>query len=176
MIEHITCLLNIEEKEVHCQFPTVHSLLPIDRSSPAPTSILTPDTPMLAYISTTFNNVDDYEGIYAPATLSYPGMEFENYVNPTYPNSPPIPSPKLLPVPPPYFHNSISVTPPVTSATNSTYTSPLIPAFIEEVASHSPSPVLSMAIVLYQQTETNEIETKAMDANAKGHTPSPNGP
>ena len=30
MIIHIAQLLNIEEEEVHCQFPTVRSLLPID--------------------------------------------------------------------------------------------------------------------------------------------------
>ena len=30
MIQRIARLLNIEEEEVHCQFPTIHSLLPID--------------------------------------------------------------------------------------------------------------------------------------------------
>jgi len=176
MIEHITHLLNIKEEEVHRQFPTVHSLLPIDRSPPTPTSILTPNTLMLAHTSTTFNDVNDYEGIILPPTLSYPRTEFENHVKPNYPNSPPISSPKPLPVPPPHFHDSMSITPSVTSATNSTYTLPIIPAFIEEVASHSPSPISPMAMVLYQQAETNEIESKAMDADAEGCTPSPNGP
>jgi len=175
MVEHIAHLLNIEEEEVRHQFPTVHSLLPIDRSPPVPTSVLTPDTLMLAHISTTFNDVNDYKGIPLPATLSYPGTEFEQYNNPTFPNSPPILNPKPLPIPPPHFYDSISVTPPDTSVTNSTYTSPVIPAFIEEVASRSPSPVLSMAMILCQQTETNEIESKAMDMDAKGCTPSPNG-
>ena len=168
MIEHITCLLNVEEEEVRRQFPTVHSLLPIDRSPPAPTSVLIPDTLMLAHTSTTFNDVDDYEGIVSPPILSYPRTEFESYVDPNYPNSPPIPSPEPLPVPPPHFHDSVSITPPVTSATNSTYTSPVIPAFIEDVPSCSPSPISPMAMILYQQAKTNVLEVKAMDANAEG--------
>jgi len=176
MIEHIAHLLNIEEEEVHRQFPTVHSLLPIDRSPPTPTSILTPDTLMLAHASTTFNDVDDYKGIISPPTLSYPGTEFENYSKPNLPNSPPIPSPEPLPVPPPHFHDSISVTPPTTSATNSTYTSPVIPTFIEKVPSCSPSPISPMAMVLYQQAEANALKTKMMNADAEGRTPSPTGP
>jgi len=135
MIEHIACLLNIEEEEVRRQFPTVRSLLPIDRSPPAPTSVLTPDTLMLAHASSSLNDIDDYKGVISPPTLSYPGTEFENYVDPAYPNSPPISSPEPLPVPPPHFHDSVSITPSVTSATNSTYTSPVIPAFIEDVPS-----------------------------------------
>jgi len=173
MINHISRLLNIEEKEVCHQFPTVCSLLPIDRSPPTPATVLTPNTLML---STQLNDTDDHEGISLLATLSYPGTEFEHYNKPNFPNSPPIPSPKPLPIPPPHFHDSISVTPPVTSATNSTYTSPIIPTFIEEVVSHSPSPVLSMAMVLYQQAETNALEAKVMDTDAKGCTPSPTGP
>jgi len=176
MIEHITHLLNVEEEEVRHQFPTVHSLLPIDRSPPTPASILTPDTLMLAHASTTFNDVNDYKGIISPPTLSYPGTELEHYIEPNYPNSPPISSPKPLPVPPPHFHDSISVMPPITLATNSTYTLPIIPAFIEDVPSCSPSPISPMAVVLYQQAETNALEAKAMDANAEGQTPSPNGP
>jgi len=176
MIEHIARLLNIEEEEVHCQFPTVRSLLPIDRSPPVPTSVLTPDTLMMAHLSTTFNDVDDYKGIHASPNLGYPGTELEGYVNPNYPNSPPISSPEPLPVPPPHFYDSISVTPPVTSATNSMYTLPIIPAFIEEVPSQSPSPISPMAVVLYQQAEANILTTKAMDADTEGRTPSPTGP
>jgi len=176
MIEHIAHLLNVEEEEVSHQFPTVCSLLPINRSPSIPTSVLTPDTLMLAHTSTTFNNVNDYKGIISPPTLSYPGTEFKSYNKPNLPNSPPIPSPKPLPVPPPHFHNSILVTPPVTSAANSTYISPVIPAFIKEVPSRSPSPISPMAMVLYQQAETDIQKAKAMDADAKGHTPSPNGP
>jgi len=157
MIEHIARLLNIEEEEVRCQFPTVHSLLPIDRSPPAPAAILMPDT----YMSS--------------PTPFYPGMEFEHYSKPNLSNSPPIPSPKPLPVPPPHFHDSVSVTPPVTSTTNSTYTLPIIPVFIEDVPSCSPSPISPMAMVLYQQAKTNVLETKAMDADAEKHTSSPTG-
>jgi len=176
MIQHVARLLNIKEEEVHRQFPTVHSLLPIDRSPPAPTSVLTPDTLMMAHLSTTSNDVDDYKGIVSPPTLSYPGTEFEHYVKPNLPHSPPIPSPKPLPVPPLHFHDSISITPPATSATNSTYTSPVIPAFIEDIPSCSPSPIFPMAMVLYQQAKTNALEAKAMDADIEGQTPSPSGP
>jgi len=176
IIEHIAHLLNVEEEEVCHQFPTVRSLLPIDRSPPAPTSVLTPNMLMLAHTSTTFNDIDDYEGIISPPTLSYPGTEFKHYNEPNLPNSPPIPSPKPLPIPPPHFHDSISITPPMTSAANSTYTSPIIPAFIKDVPSRSPSPISPMAIVLYQQTETNALEAKAMDADAEKRTPSPTGP
>ena len=146
MIVHIARLLNIKEEEVHCQFPTVRSLLPIDQSPPVPTSVLTPDTLMMAYLSTTSNDVDDYEGIHASPNLGYPGTELTNYTDPNYPNSP---SPKPLPVPPPHFHDSMSIMPSTTSATNSTYTSPVIPAFIKDVPSCSPSPISSMAVVLY---------------------------
>ena len=176
MIEHIACLLNVEEEEVHCQFPTVCSLLPIDRSPPVPTSILTPDMLMLAFASTTFNNVDDYKGIILPPNSGYPGTELENYVDLVYPNSPPIPSPEPLPVPPPHFHDSMSITPPVTSATNSTYILPVIPAFIKEAPSCSPSPISPMAMVLYQQAETNVLVAKTMDAKAEKRTPSPTSP
>jgi len=173
MIEHIACLLNIEEEEVCRQFPTVRSLLPINRSPPAPTAILTPDTLM---ISNQLIDTNNYDGVPLPTMLSYPGTEFEQYNKPNFPNSPLIPSPKPLPVPPPHFHDSMSTTPPVTSATNSTYISPIIPAFIKEVASRSPSPISPMAIALYQQAETNKIESKAMDADTEGRTPSPTSP
>jgi len=176
MIIHIAQLLNIEEEEVRRQFPTVHSLLPIDRSPPAPTSVLTPDTLMMAHLSTTFNNVNDYEGIHASPNQGYPGTELADHIDPVYPNSPPIPSPEPLPVPPPHFQNSVSITPPVTSATNSIYTSPVIPAFIEDVPSRSHSPISPMAMVLYQQAETKTLEAKTRDADTEGCTPSPNGP
>jgi len=146
MIEHIAHLLNIEEEEVRRQFPTVRSLLPIDRSPPAPVAILTPNTLML---STQLNDVNDYKGIPLPATLSYPGTEFEHYNKPNFPNRRPIPSPKPLPVPPPHFHDSVLIMPPTTSATNSAYTLPIVPAFIKDVLSHSPSPISSMAMILY---------------------------
>jgi len=176
MIEHVARLLNIEEEEICRQFPTVRSLLPIDRSPPVPTSVLTPDTLMMAYSSTTFNDIDNYEGIHASPNLGYPRTELTDYVDPNHPNSPPIPSPKPLPVPPPYFHDSMSITPPVTSVTNSTYTLPVIPAFIEDVPSCSPSPIAPMAMVLYQQAKAKTLEAKAMDADVEGRTPSPTGP
>ena len=156
MIEHIARLLNIEEEEVRCQFPTNCSLLPIDRSPPAPAAVLTPDTDIIP-------------------TLFYPGTEFENYNDPSFPNSPPISSPKPLPVPPPHFHDSISITPPITSAANSSYDS-LVPAYIEEVHSRSPSPVSSMAVVLYEQSEAKMLDVQAMNAEAEEQTPSPSGP
>jgi len=176
MIQHVARLLNIEEEEIRRQFPTVRSLLPIDRSPPVPTSVLTPDTLMMAHLSTTFNDVNDYEGIHASPNSGYLGTELTDYVNPNYPNSPPTSSPKPLPVPPPHFHDSVSIMPPATSATNSVYTSPVIPAFIEDVPSRSPSPVSPMAIVLYQQAEVKILEAKAMDADTEGRTPSPTGP
>ena len=176
MIEHIARLLNIEEEEVHHQFPTVCSLLPIDRSPPIPTSVLTPDMLMLAYASTTLNDANNYKGIISPPTLAYPRTEMEHYVKPNYPNSPPISSPEPLPVPSPHFHDGISIMPPTTSATNSTYTSPVIPTFIKDIPSCSPSPISPMAMVLYQQAETNMLEAKAMDTDAEQHTPSPTGP
>ena len=176
MIEHIARLLNIEEEEVRHHFPTVRSLLPIDRSPPVPTSVLTSDTLMMAHLNTTFNNVDNYEGIHASPNQGYPGTELTDYVDLDYPNSPAVPSPEPLPVPPPHFHDSISIMPPATSATNSTYTSPVVPAFIEDIPSCSPSPISPMAMVLYQQAETNVLEAKAMDTDAEERTPSPNGP
>jgi len=176
MIEHIARLLRIEEEEVRCQFPTVHSLLPIDQSPPAPTSVLTPDTLIMAHLSTTFNDIDDYEGIHASLPAAYPGTELADHIDPTYPNSPSIPSPEPLPIPPPHFHDSVSITPPVTSTTNSTYTSPVPSCSPSPVLSCSPSPILPMAVVLYQQTEANALAAKAMNADAEGCTPSPTGP
>jgi len=176
MIKHIARLLNIEEEEVRCQFPTVRSLLPIDRSPPVPTSVLTPNTLMIAHLSTTFNDVDDYEGIHASLNSGYPGTELTDYADPSYPNSPPIPSPEPLPIPPPHFHDSMLITPPIMSATNSMYTLPVIPTFIEDVPSCSPSPISPMAMVLYQQAKAKTLEAKVMDADTEGHTPSPTGP
>jgi len=131
---------------------------------------------MMAHLSMMFNDVDDYEGIHASPNQGYPGTELTDYVDPDYPNSSPIPSPEPLPIPPPHFHDSILTMPPATSATNSTYTSPVILAFIEDIPSRSPSPISPMAMVLYQQAETNALETKAMDTDIEGQTPSPNGP
>jgi len=176
MIQHIARLLNIKEEEIRCQFPTVRSLLPIDRSPPAPTSVLTPNTLMMAHLSMTFNDVNNYKGIHASPNLGYPRTELADYVDPDYLNSPPIPSPEPLPVPPPHFHDSVSITPPATSATNFTYTSPVIPAFIKEVPSCSPSPISPMAVILYQQAEANTLKTETMNADAEGCTPSPTGP
>jgi len=176
MIQHVTRLLNVEEEEIHRQFPTVRSLLLIDRSPPVPTSVLTPDTLMMAHLSMTFNDVDDYKGIHASPPATYPGTELTDYVDPNYPNNPPTSSPEPLPVPPPHFHDSISITPPPTSTVNSTYISSVIPAFIEEVPSRSPSPVSPMAVVLYQQAEANTLKTEAMNVEAEGRTPSPTGP
>ena len=158
MIKHIARLLNIKEEEVRRQFPTVCSLLPIDRSPPAPAAVLTPNAYMPSPI------------------LFYPGTEFEHYNEPNLPNSPPIPSPKPLPIPPPHFHDSMSIMPPATSATNSTYISPIIPTFIEDIPSCSPFPITPMAMVLYQQTEANTLEAKARDTDAEKCTPSPTGP
>ena len=77
MIEHIARILNIEEEEVRRQFPSNRSLLPIDISPP-------------------------HRHIPIPDTLpSYPGDEFMNVTDPSYPNSPPS-SPEPLPVPPPH--------------------------------------------------------------------------
>ena len=77
MIEHIACLLNIEEEEVCRQFPSNCSLLPIDVSPP-------------------------HRQISIPDTLPfYPGDELADHVDPSFPNSPPS-SPEPLPVPPPY--------------------------------------------------------------------------
>jgi len=75
MIEHIAHLLNIEEEEVCRQFPTVPSLLPIDRSPPAPTTILTPDMYM------------------SPPTLSYPVLNSNSTMNPTIPTVLPFQAP-----------------------------------------------------------------------------------
>ena len=77
MIEHIARLLNIEEEEVCRQFPSNHSLLPIDISPPCH-HIPISDTLLL-----------------------YPGTEFANVTDPSYPNSPPS-SPEPLPIPPPH--------------------------------------------------------------------------
>jgi len=176
MIKHIARLLNIEEEEVCRQFPTVCSLLPIERSPPTPASILTPDTFMMAHSNMTFNDINDYKGIHASPNLGYPGTELADYTDPSLPNSPPTSSPEPLPIPPPHFHDSISTTPPVMSATNSTYTLPVIPTFIEGVPSRSPSPISPMAVVLYQQAEVKMLEAKARDADAEGRTPSPTGP
>jgi len=127
----------------------------------------------MAHLSTVLNDIDDYEGIHASPNSGYPGTELTNYADPNYPSSP---SPEPLPVPPPHFHDSMSITPLTMSATNSTYTFPVIPAFIEDIPSRSPSPISPMAVVLYQQAETKTLEAKAMDADAEERTPSPTGP
>ena len=109
-------------------------------------------------------------------TLSYPGTEFEHYNNPDFPNSPPTSSPKPLPVPPPHFHDSVSISPPVTSATNSTYASPVKEGFIKDLPSRSPSPALSIAMVLYYHAERRTLNIEAMNVAAEEQTLSPTGP
>ena len=109
-------------------------------------------------------------------TLSYPRTEFEHYNDPDFPDSPPTFSPEPLPVPPPHFHDSISISPPVTSTTNSTYTLPIEEGFIKDLPSCSPSPAFSMAMVLYHHAERRTLNIEAMNAAAEEQTPSPTGP
>jgi len=73
MLEHVANMLGADVEEVRRQFPDNRSLLPIDVPPPRP---LTP-----------------YIAIPSSPTLQYPGTELENYVNPSYPNSPPPVSP-----------------------------------------------------------------------------------
>jgi len=73
MLEHVATILGTDVAEVRCHFPTPCLLLPIDIPPPRP---LTPNV-----------------AIPSSPTLQYPGTELENYVDPSYPNSPPIDSP-----------------------------------------------------------------------------------
>jgi len=75
MLEHVATLLGTDVEEVRRRFPTPQSLLPIDIPPPRP---LTPNV-----------------AIPSSLTLQYPGTELEDYVNPSYPNSPPIESSPL---------------------------------------------------------------------------------
>jgi len=77
MIEHIARVFNIEEDEVREQFPTNRSLLPIDvppsrMSSP----VFVPPAPSPPFIP-------------GSPIGPYPGTEFDGYVDPIYPDSPP---------------------------------------------------------------------------------------
>jgi len=77
MIEHVARLLNVAEDEVQKQFPTNRSLLPIDCSPPRASSpIFVPPAPSPPFIP-------------GSPIGPYPGSEFEGYVDPVYPNSPP---------------------------------------------------------------------------------------
>jgi len=69
MLEHVSTMLGVDIKEVCRHFPDNRSLLPINVPPPRP---LTPNIT-----------------IPSSPTLQYPGTELENYVNPSYPNSPP---------------------------------------------------------------------------------------
>ena len=73
MLEHVANMLGADVEEVCRQFPTPRSLLPINVPPPRPLTpnVATPSSP----------------------TLQYPGTELENYVDPSYPNSPLIRSP-----------------------------------------------------------------------------------
>jgi len=73
MLEHVANILAVDVEEVRQQFPTPRSLLPIDVPPPRPLTpnVATPSSPI----------------------LQYPGTELENYVDPSYPNSPLIGSP-----------------------------------------------------------------------------------
>jgi len=73
MLEHVANVLGADVEEVRQRFPTPRSLLPIDIPPPRP---LTPNV-----------------AIPSSPTLQYPGTELEDYIDPTYPNSPPIESP-----------------------------------------------------------------------------------
>jgi len=73
MLEHIATILGTDVEEVCRHFPTPRSLLPINIPPPC---LLTPNV-----------------AIPSSPTLQYPGTELENYVDPSYPNSPPSVSP-----------------------------------------------------------------------------------
>jgi len=76
MLEHVATILGTDAAEVRRHFPTPRSLLPIDVPPPRP---LTPNI-----------------AIPSSPTLQYPGTELENYIDPSYPNSPPSVSPSPL--------------------------------------------------------------------------------
>jgi len=77
MIEHIACTFNIDKDKVREQFPTNHSLLPIDIPPPhAPSPIFIPLAPLPPFIPSS-------------PIGPYPGSELEGYIDPSYPNSPP---------------------------------------------------------------------------------------
>jgi len=76
MLEHVSTILGVEIKEVRRRFPDNRSLLPID---------IPPPRPLMPNVVIPFSPI-----------LQYPGTELENYVDPSYPNSPPsvtLPSP-----------------------------------------------------------------------------------
>jgi len=86
MIEHVAHLLNVGKDKVHCQFPTNHSLLPINCSPPCASSpIFVPPTPSPPFIPRL-------------PTGPYPGTKLAEYINPNFPSEPPS-SPKPLPIP-----------------------------------------------------------------------------
>ena len=76
MLEHVATILGTDVEEVRHHFPTSRSLLPINIPPPHP---LTPNV-----------------AIPSSPILQYPGTELENYVDPSYPNSPPSVSPSSL--------------------------------------------------------------------------------
>ena len=77
MIEHVARLLNIGEDEVRAQFPTNKSLLPIVHSPPCVSSpILISAAPSSPFIP-------------GSPVGPYPGLEFDGYIDPAYPDSPP---------------------------------------------------------------------------------------
>ena len=81
MVEHIACIFNIAEDEVREQFPTNRSLLPIDVPPPCASSpVFVPPAPSSPFIP-------------GSPIGPYPRSEFDRYVDPIYPDSPPsIPS------------------------------------------------------------------------------------
>jgi len=149
MLEHVATLLGADVEEVHRRFPTPRSLLPINIPPPRPLS--------------------PYVAIPSSPTLQYPGTELENYVDPSYPNSPPSvsPSPLTDSVPSPQLRCS-SPRVPLTDITP-----------IRQV-SHplgDTTDYEELAMVLYRQVSDQDAKIKELqEADKENHAPSPTDP
>jgi len=81
MLEHVSTVLGVSVEEVHRQFPTNRSLLPIDISPPhALSPAFIPPAPSPPFIPRS-------------PIGPYPGTELAGYINPNFPSEPPSASP-----------------------------------------------------------------------------------
>jgi len=170
MLEHVANVLGTNVEEVRQHFPTPRSLLPIDIPPPC---LLTPNV-----------------AIPSSPMLQYPGTELEDYVDPSYPNSPPIESPLSSTGPSafviiadgPQYENEEDWKNSLGQGPQPRRSSPRVPlANITPIrqVSHplgDTTDYKELAMVLYRQVSDQDVTIKELMEDKENRAPSPTNP
>jgi len=154
MIKHIARVFNINEDEVREQFPTNRSLLPIDVSPPRTSlPVFIPPTPSPPFIP-------------GSPIGPYPRLEFEGYIDPVYPDSPPSISSSAPSIDPSTFLRSSPRLP----------LADITPIYQVTVPASDTTDYEEMAMVLYCQVSDQQEQIDALEADKENQAPAPKEP